>query len=619
MLDIKTETETCGIEDLQEPDSPIEQSSSGGTSNGNGLVCAVCGDQATGRHYGSPSCNGCKGFFRRTIRRNYTYTCRFNGNCKIDRHNRAVCRACRYMRCINFGMKVDAVQNERDLIGKRPRGMPPLSSNMGPSSVMPTMGGGSNPTHLPFTNSSPPTSDPLMDSTWDSPSNLLDFLLKAENKIKSLRESVIKETGQFEYAPKTEPLEQFSIFSIGRSATVNDIFHSLHSQLLLVIEWAKSLKPFADLSPGDQMALLKNFSSQHIVLCVAYRSINSFDSLKLLNDSLITRQNGEVANFPDDFYRRDCERVMDQLVAPMRFMQMDDYEFIAMKACVLFNPVAKGLSGESVMKVLQTRRKIFASLEHYINTKSVKDPSRIGDLTFFILSPLQSLAKSLSEDVLMTKMSGVARIDHLMEELVLEDSDNKEKPQGVDRQVSEVERKLSHPTRNQTDNIGSENSGNYGYDMLSTLSNYIMGPYACNGPLSPLNDPYLTSMVSNKPMPSSSSSTTYPPPPQHPQQQQQQQHHQQIQSDSSSPDQPFQHSSSVSPLNTTENNIYNSTYHQQHQQQQQPYNNTSWPTTANGTNFVNNHHNIAPTTTAAMHPQTTQFHHQQPQPPSLSF
>jgi nuclear factor 4 len=107
MLDIKTETETCGIEDLQEPDSPIEQSSSGGTSNGNGLVCVVCGDQATGRHYGSPSCNGCKGFFRRTIRRNYTYTCRFNGNCKIDRHNRAVCRACRYMRCINFGMKVD--------------------------------------------------------------------------------------------------------------------------------------------------------------------------------------------------------------------------------------------------------------------------------------------------------------------------------------------------------------------------------------------------------------------------------------------------------------------------------------------------------------------------------
>uniref|UniRef100_A0AC34F757 NR LBD domain-containing protein n=1 Tax=Panagrolaimus sp. ES5 TaxID=591445 RepID=A0AC34F757_9BILA len=516
-------------------------------------------------------------------------------------------------------MKVDAVQNERDLIGKRPRGMPP--SHMGPpQSAMPSMGNGSS-NHIPhsavysaFTNSSQQasSSDPLMDSTWDSPPNLLDFLLKAENKIKSLRESVIKETGQFEYAPKTEPLEPFSIFSIGRSATVNDIFHSLHSQLLLVIEWAKSLKPFADLSQGDQMALLKNFSSQHIVLCVAYRSINSFDSLKLLNDSLITRQNGDVHNFPDDFYRRDCERVMDQLVAPMRFMQMDDYEFIAMKACVLFNPVAKGLSGESVMKVLQTRRKIYASLEHYVNSKSVKDPSRVGDLTFFILSPLQSLAKSLSEDVLMTKMSGVARIDHLMEELVLEDSDNKEKPQGVDRQVSEVERKLSHQSTNPHphDNIGSENAGNYGYDMLSTLSNYIIGPYACNGPLSPLNDPYLTSMVSNKPMPSSSSSNYIPPQ----SQQQQQQQQQQIPSDSSSPDQPFQHSSSVSPLNTTENNIYsNSSYPQQHQQQ--PY--SSWPPSTGGSNFVNNHNGNS--NTIMRESQTSQFQPQQPQPPPLSF
>jgi hypothetical protein len=588
MLDVKSEVESNGNDDLQEADSPPEQSS--GTSS-NGLICVVCGDQATGRHYGSPSCNGCKGFFRRTIRRNYTYTCRFNGTCKIDKHNRAVCRACRYMRCINFGMKVDAVQNERDLIGKRPR--------MGPASAMSAMGSNSIPqSHLAsFANSAPPTSDPLMDSTWDSPPNLLDFLLKAENKIKSLRESVIKETGQFEYAAKSEPQEPFSIFSMGRNATVNDIFHSLHSQLLLVIEWAKSLKPFGDLCPGDQMALLKNFSSQHIVLCVAYRSINSFDSLKLLNDSLITRQNGEVANFPDDYYRRDCERVMDQLVAPMRFMQMDDYEFVLLKACVLFNPVAKGLSGESVMKVLQTRRKIFASLEHYINTKSVKDPHRIGDLTFFILSPLQSLAKSLSEDVLMTKMSGVARIDHLMEELVLEDSDNKEKPpQGVDRQVSEVERKLSHPSANRpSDTMKSENAGNYGYDMLSTLSNYIMGPYACSGPLSPLNDPYLTSVVSNKPLPSSSSTYNNHPP--------QQSTSHQIPSDtatSSSPDQPFKHSSSVSPSNTSENNIYsNSSYQQPYTSWQQPQNN-------GGTNFVNNNRE-----------QSTHF--QQPQPHTLSF
>lgn len=43
---------------------------------GAGTLCAICGDRATGKHYGASSCDGCKGFFRRSVRKNHMYSCR---------------------------------------------------------------------------------------------------------------------------------------------------------------------------------------------------------------------------------------------------------------------------------------------------------------------------------------------------------------------------------------------------------------------------------------------------------------------------------------------------------------------------------------------------------------
>ncbi|XP_069485911.1 nuclear receptor subfamily 2 group C member 1 isoform X2 [Ambystoma mexicanum] len=76
-------------------------------------LCVVCGDKASGRHYGAVTCEGCKGFFKRSIRKNLVYTCRGSKECIINKHHRNRCQYCRLQRCIALGMKQDSVQCER--------------------------------------------------------------------------------------------------------------------------------------------------------------------------------------------------------------------------------------------------------------------------------------------------------------------------------------------------------------------------------------------------------------------------------------------------------------------------------------------------------------------------
>ncbi|CAF4784697.1 unnamed protein product, partial [Rotaria magnacalcarata] len=84
------------------------------TTDGNlSLLCCVCQDRASGRHYGVLSCEGCKGFFKRSIRKQVLYTCLSTKDCPINKFMRNRCQYCRLQKCLQVGMRVEAVQNER--------------------------------------------------------------------------------------------------------------------------------------------------------------------------------------------------------------------------------------------------------------------------------------------------------------------------------------------------------------------------------------------------------------------------------------------------------------------------------------------------------------------------
>ena len=73
-------------------------------------VCVVCGDRSSGWHYNVLACEGCKGFFRRSIAKKLKYSCKFGGNCSIDKSSRKRCQACRLRKCHLQGMKPESVE-----------------------------------------------------------------------------------------------------------------------------------------------------------------------------------------------------------------------------------------------------------------------------------------------------------------------------------------------------------------------------------------------------------------------------------------------------------------------------------------------------------------------------
>lgn len=199
--------------------------------------CAICGDRATGKHYGAPSCDGCKGFFRRSVRKNHMYACRFVRQCVVDKDKRNQCRYCRLKKCFKAGMKKEAVQNERDRISRRT------------STEEPDAGDGLS----------------------------VMCLHKAEMECRQSKYGVALEGS-------TDNLENKQL------ASINDVCESMKQQLLNLVEWAKHINAFNDLLLDDQVALLRAHAGEHLLLGVSRRSMHLKDVLLLGNNCILTKQ-----------------------------------------------------------------------------------------------------------------------------------------------------------------------------------------------------------------------------------------------------------------------------------------------------------------------------------------
>ncbi|XP_069489674.1 hepatocyte nuclear factor 4-beta-like [Ambystoma mexicanum] len=319
---------------------------------GNGL-CAICGDRATGKHYGASSCDGCKGFFRRSVRKNHVYTCRFCRQCVVDKDKRNQCRYCRLKKCFRAGMRKEAVQNERDRISIR------------------------------------------RNSYEDNGSLSISVLTQAEAMAHQY--SALSPLHGSEMATK-------------KIATINDVCESMKQQLLVLVEWAKYIPAFCELPLDDQVSLLRAHAGEHLLLGVAKRSIPYQDFLLLGNDFIIPM------HCPELEIARVATRILDELVKPLREIQVDDSEHACLKAIIFFDPDCKGLSDSS--RVKNMRFQVQVNLEDYINDRQYDSRGRFSDI-LLLLPPLQSITWQMIEQMQFAKLFGVTRIDSLLQEMLL--------------------------------------------------------------------------------------------------------------------------------------------------------------------------------------------------------
>jgi len=194
-------------------------------------------------------------------------------------------------------------------------------------------------------------------------------------------------------------------------ATANEVVESMKQQLLLLVEWAKSIPFFCDLSTDDKIALLKTHAGENLILGAARRSIRCSDILILGNGTVISRDKSEFE------ISKVTSLILDLVVRPLREIQINDHEFSCLKAIVFFDPDSRGISDP--VKIKKIRSQIQINLEDYVNEERLYDSrGRFGEM-LLLLPTLHNLAQQMIEIIQYMKHYGAANVDSLLTEMLL--------------------------------------------------------------------------------------------------------------------------------------------------------------------------------------------------------
>ncbi|CAJ0567897.1 unnamed protein product, partial [Mesorhabditis spiculigera] len=310
-------------------------------------LCRVCGDSSAKMHYGVLTCFGCKGFFRRALKRPTEYQCRHNGTCVVDRQERNSCRYCRFKKCLDVGMDPKAVRPDRDATGRhqgRARRGRQQTDDEGEVDSEWTR---KLPVDMRTTLMQLMNTDVMVNS-GDAPSDARSIYPLSYTLRQLLEDTSLLDGKKTEIRYEAfRHVEQVELPAIA------------HRNLLAVIDWVDHLCDMMDLhNVEDKLALVKHGYAPLLVLSFSAASASctrAHDVLCLCNYGCVPRNASKVFDDPYHLANRVVPRTLDELVLPFRQMSLREEEAVLLKAILLLNSQCRPLSVDASEAVADLR------------------------------------------------------------------------------------------------------------------------------------------------------------------------------------------------------------------------------------------------------------------------